>query len=62
MGRNQKNLQNALIRLDHTLQAQRARVGLMQRWLDEHDQRLDALSSTIDAHMARLDALLGKGS
>jgi len=47
-----------LSRLDSDLDVQWGRVGLMQRWLDEHSARLDDLALRIDAGLARIDALL----
>ena len=32
----------------------------MERWLKDHSNRLESLSSRIDASLARIDALLGK--
>jgi hypothetical protein len=51
-------LLDVISHLDASLDHQRGRVGLMQRWLDEHETRLDELAGRIDASLARIDALL----
>ena len=51
-------LHTALDRIDQNLHAQWGRVGLMERWLENHTERLDDLSRRISASLARIDALL----
>jgi len=53
---------NALSRLDTDLDVQWGRVGLMERWLEDHSARLESLSTRIDASLRRIDALLGKAT
>jgi hypothetical protein len=53
-----RHLIAALDRLDENLDVQWGRVGLMERWLENHTRRLDDLSSRIDQSLARIDALL----
>ena len=53
-------LLSVISKLDSDIDTQRGRVGLMQRWLDDHTARLDDLSARIDASLARLDALLAR--
>jgi hypothetical protein len=62
MGQDTAQLLNVLNKLDSDIDVQWGRVGLMQRWLDEHTTRLDALASRIDASMARIDALLASSA
>jgi flagellin-like hook-associated protein FlgL len=45
-------------KLDSDIDTQRGRIGLMQRWLDDHSARLDDLAARIDASLARLDAII----
>jgi hypothetical protein len=52
------HLLEVISRLDSNIETQRGRIGLMQRWLDEHESKLDELAGRIDASLARLDALL----
>lgn len=59
MGQDSAQLLNVISKLDSDIDTQRGRVGLIQRWLDEHSSQLDHLASRIDASMARIDALLG---
>lgn len=47
--------------MDANLDVQWGRVGLMERWLEDHSVRLESLSTRIDASLRRIDALLGKG-
>jgi hypothetical protein len=47
-----------LRRLDMGLAQERGRVGLMQRWLEDHTSRLEDLSGRIEASLARIDLLL----
>ncbi len=47
--------------MDANLDVQWGRVGLMERWLEDHSARLESLSTRIDASLRRIDALLGKG-
>ena len=56
---NTDKLVSALNRQDDHLDVQWGRVGLMERWLENHSQRLSDLSSRIDASLARIDALIG---
>lgn len=58
MGKDTEQLMNALNRLDTNLDVQWGRVSLLQRWLEDHSDRLDRLSSRIDDSLARIDALL----
>ena len=52
------HLLEVISHLDASIDQQRGRIGLMQRWLDEHQSRLDSLAGRIDASLARIDALL----
>ncbi len=54
----QDHLLQVISRLDSNIETQRGRIGLMQRWLDEHESRLEELAGRIDASLARIDALL----
>jgi len=54
----QDHLLEVISRLDTSIEKQRGRIGLMQRWLDEHECKLDELAGRIDASLARIDALL----
>ncbi len=58
MGQELNKLMHTLNRIDSHLDVQWGRASLMQRWLDDHSERLDNLSVTIDASLARMDALL----
>ncbi len=58
MGQDTAQLRNSINKLDTDLDVQWGRIGLMQRWLDDHSARLDALRGRIDASLARIDALL----
>jgi hypothetical protein len=62
MAQTTSKLVSSLNRMNVEIDLQRGRMGLMQRWLDEHSERLDSLSDRLDAHLSRLDALLGKAS
>ncbi len=61
MGQDAAQLMLVINKLDSDLDSQWGRIGLMQRWLDEHASRLDDLAVRIDASMARIDALLAGG-
>jgi len=61
MGKDTAQLLHVLNKLDSDIDVQWGRIGLMQRWLDDHSARLDSLATRIDASLARIDALLGKG-
>ena len=52
------HLLEVISRLDSNIETQRGRIGLMQRWLDEHESKLDELAGRLDASVARIDALL----
>lgn len=58
MGKDFEQLMSALNRLDTSLDVQWGRVGLMQRWLEDHSGRLERLSARVEASLARLDSLL----
>lgn len=60
MGKETEQLMNALSRLDTSLDVQWGRIGLMERWLEDHSTRLQDLSERIDANLARLEALVGQ--
>jgi flagellin-like hook-associated protein FlgL len=60
MGQDTANILKILNRLNNNLDTQRNRSGLMQRWLDEHTERLNNLSAQIDAHLTRINALRGQ--
>jgi hypothetical protein len=51
-------LRSILSKIDSDLDVQWGRIGLIERWLDDHALRLDALAGRIDASLARIDALL----
>lgn len=55
-----ESIAGGLQRLDRGLTRHRGRVGLMERWLQEHATRLDQLSGRIDASLARIEALLAR--
>lgn len=55
------HLLEVISHLDASIDRQRGRIGLMQRWLDEHESRLDELAGRIDASLARIDAILSAG-
>lgn len=57
MGKETEQLVNALSRLDENLDVQWGRIGLMERWLKDHSDRLEDLSERVDAGIARLEAL-----
>lgn len=58
MGRDTHQIRRALNQLDSDIDVQWGRVGLMQRWLEDHAARLDGLSLRIDASLSRIEALL----
>lgn len=58
MGQELNKMMRTLNRIDTQIDVQWGRAGLMQRWLDDHAERLDNLSSNIDSSLARMDALL----
>jgi hypothetical protein len=58
MGQDTSQLLSVINKLDNDIDIQRGRVGLMQRWLDDHTARLDDLAARIDAGLARIDVLL----
>ncbi len=58
MGHETAQLMTVLANLDSDIDVQWGRIGLMQRWLDDHAERLDHLAARIDANLARIDALL----
>jgi hypothetical protein len=58
MGQDTAQLRTIINKLDSDLDVQWGRIGLMQRWLDDHSARLDALAGRIDASLARIDAML----
>jgi hypothetical protein len=60
MGKETDQLMNALSRLDTNLDVQWGRIGLMERWLEDHSSRLQDLSKRINANLARLEALIGQ--
>jgi hypothetical protein len=60
MGKETKHLFSALNQLDTDIDVQWGRIGLMQRWLEDHSARIENLSARIDANVARIDALLNK--
>jgi hypothetical protein len=60
MGKETEQLMSALSRLDTSLDVQWGRIGLMERWLEDHSTRLQDLSKRIDANLARLEALVGR--
>jgi hypothetical protein len=55
-------LLSALSRMETIIDLQRGRAGLMQRWLDQENERLNSLAHRIDANFARLKTLLEKQS
>jgi hypothetical protein len=59
--RDTDQLMNRISQMDANLDVQWGRVGLMERWLEDHSVRLESLSTRIDASLRRIDALLGKG-
>lgn len=58
MGKEIEQLMSALNRLDSGLEVQWGRMGLMERWLRDHADRLEELSDRLDSSLARVDALL----
>ena len=58
MGQELNKLISTLNRIDSQIDVQWGRAGLMQRWLDDHAERLDNLSLSIEASLARMDRLL----
>jgi flagellin-like hook-associated protein FlgL len=60
MGQDTSQLLSVIAKLDSDIDTQRGRVGLMQRWLDDHTARLDDLAARIDASLVRIDALLAR--
>jgi hypothetical protein len=58
MGHDTAQLMTVLANLDSDIDVQWGRIGLMQRWLDDHTERLDHLAARLDANLARINALL----